>query len=277
MPPVIIKVAPTTPRPDGTLAIDSIWNYGKQDRHADDEAFVWFTNEHRTGGLAMRGYLQRIAPAGLSGNNHQQISLGMNVTRQLSEHPLTIDHLRLHQGSRLPGPLPKLADKLLGNALQKVVSLDGDEREYLDSLFPASTDGLSRAAWHDMERDAALAARSRISRRFRHDIERDLAATAMEGLTQEQQQIVRSRAVWLAARFARDRELAGNLCCDHCGFDPALRTQGTRINPRSLMDVHHRDPLAEGVRMTALGDFELLCPNCHRFAHASMRTSVVPT
>jgi 5-methylcytosine-specific restriction protein A len=37
------------------------------------------------------------------------------------------------------------------------------------------------------------------------------------------------------------------------------------------MDVHHRDPLAEGVRVTELADFQLLCPNCHRFVHAVMR------
>jgi 5-methylcytosine-specific restriction enzyme A len=93
----------------------------------------------------------------------------------------------------------------------------------------------------------------------------------MEGLTAEQRQKVRLRAAWLADRFIRGRRNAGTMICDDCGFDPRSRINGAAIKPRSLLDVHHRDPLAEGRRYTTERDFELLCPTCHRFKHALMR------
>ena len=126
-------------------------------------------------------------------------------------------------------------------------------------------------AWVGIEDEAAMAAGSEISEKTRRDIERDLAASAMEGLSQGQRSKVRLRAAWLADRFLRDRRRAGTLICDSCKFDAAARVAGTDINPRTLLDVHHRDPLAEGKRYTTVMDFELLCPTCHRFEHAVMR------
>jgi 5-methylcytosine-specific restriction protein A len=164
-----------------------------------------------------------------------------------------------------------LARKLLGNSHQKVVLLDDDEAQHLRMFFAGPAGGLSEQVWRELESDASSAVRSRISARIRRDIGQDLASSAMEGLTQEQRIILRSRAAWLAARFARQRQAAGELRCDACAFDPCSRAEGTAVNPRSLMDVHHRDPLAEGVRVTALADFQLLCPNCHRLVHSLMR------
>ena len=92
---------------------------------------------------------------------------------------------------------------------------------------------------------------------------------------EEQKRKIRKRAAWLAERYARQRTRESRLLCDDCGFDPQSRTLGTGVKPRSILDVHHKNPLDEGVRVTTLSDFCLLCPNCHRFAHALARSSAV--
>jgi hypothetical protein len=268
---VVVKMHPAAPGPDRVLSITSIWNYRKQVQEGNQhEAFIWFTKEQGTEGLAMRGTLEQVAPAGMSDNNHHQVSLQISITDTSPNLPFTVDILRPHKGTGALGPLPKLADKLLDNAHQKVALLDEEEMKYLRTFVAAPTTGLTEQAWREIERDASLAARSRISARMRRDIEQDLAS-ALEGLTQDQQRILRLRAPWLAARFVKQRQAEGNLRCDCCEFDPSLRTEGTAINPRSLMDAHHREPIAEGLRVTRLEDFQLLCPNCHRFLHATIR------
>jgi hypothetical protein len=270
---VIVKMQPAAPASDGVLAVDGIWNYRKQMLETGDETFVWFTKAGEAEGLVMRGTLEHIAPAGTSANGRQLVSLRLNVTHLSPGRPFTVAALRPYKGSTAPGALPKLADKLLGNSHRKVALLENDEVQHLRTFFTTHpVDGLSEQVWRRLERDASFATRSRIGARIRRDIEQDLASSALEGLTQEQQIIVRSRAAWLAARFAQQCLAAGDLRCDGCGFDPCSRVEGTAINPRFLMDVHHCDPLAEGVRVTGLTDFQLLRPNCHRFVHAVMRT-----
>jgi 5-methylcytosine-specific restriction protein A len=104
------------------------------------------------------------------------------------------------------------------------------------------------------------------------DIDRDLQNTAFEGMSEEAITKIKTRARWLAHKFARARAKAGTLQCDDCSFDPVkLEGLGT-IRPRSLLDVHHCDPLAEGgIRKTHINDFALLCPTCHRLEHERLR------
>jgi len=49
------------------------------------------------------------------------------------------------------------------------------------------------------------------------------------------------------------------LVCMACGYVPKVSTQ---------IDVHHKDPIAEGERKTTVADVLVLCANCHRFAHS---------
>lgn len=49
------------------------------------------------------------------------------------------------------------------------------------------------------------------------------------------------------------------LVCMACGLIPKVSTQ---------IDVHHKDPIAEGERKTTVADVLVLCANCHRFAHS---------
>lgn len=48
------------------------------------------------------------------------------------------------------------------------------------------------------------------------------------------------------------------LKCVACDHEPPTQ---------SILDVHHLDPIAEGVRNTTLKDLVPLCPTCHRYAH----------
>ena len=49
------------------------------------------------------------------------------------------------------------------------------------------------------------------------------------------------------------------LVCMACGLVPKVSSQ---------LDVHHKDPIAEGERTTTLNDVLVLCANCHRLAHS---------
>jgi 5-methylcytosine-specific restriction protein A len=118
--------------------------------------------------------------------------------------------------------------------------------------------------WTAVEDEVRNAEGSQIGSRVSSAIDQDLGLSAPEGMTAEQWATVRTRAKWLANKYAAKRRKEGTLYCDDCQFDPADRVAGTAIKARSLLDVHHLDPLAEGKRVTTLADFGLLCPTCHR-------------
>ena len=59
-----------------------------------------------------------------------------------------------------------------------------------------------------------------------------------------------------------DRNKAGHggwFTCEACGF---------KDRERSMFDAHHLNPLASGERKSELSDLAVLCPTCHRWAHA---------
>jgi 5-methylcytosine-specific restriction protein A len=128
-------------------------------------------------------------------------------------------------------------------------------------------------AWIGIEDEFARAERSEIDPRVRRDIDHDLSGPAIEGMTAERWARVRTRAAWKAHEFLRGRIKTNTLHCDHCGFDPATRVDVKTIRTRSLLDVHHKRPLEEGVRYTNVSDFNLLCPTCHRIEHAKLNAS----
>ncbi|MBI2260289.1 MAG: HNH endonuclease [Caulobacterales bacterium] len=138
-------------------------------------------------------------------------------------------------------------------------------------LVPASN------AWIAISDEFQNAERSDIAKNTVRLIERDLADNAMEGMTDERKAKVRKRAAWLADRFILSRSKAGRLVCDDCGFDPTSRLPPEQVRPRSLLDVHHKHPLEEGIRYTTIHDFALLCPTCHRVEHARMKLLLKPS
>jgi 5-methylcytosine-specific restriction protein A len=124
-------------------------------------------------------------------------------------------------------------------------------------------------AWIGIEDEFALADLSEINASTQRTIDHDLAA--LEGVKEERLAKIKKRAAWLADRFIRHRLAEGTLNCDHCKFDPSEIASDLSVKPRGFLDVHHKNPLDEGVRYTTISDFALLCPTCHRIEHARMR------
>lgn len=68
----------------------------------------------------------------------------------------------------------------------------------------------------------------------------------------------RDREISRAAKAANKARNSGMLACDACDF---------QNEKESLFDAHHKDPLCRGERMSAVENFAVLCPTCHRWAH----------
>lgn len=173
---------------------------------------------------------------------------------------------------------PYARDVFLPDAMQRVFAhpsgtlrpLNDAERQQIAELDLEPR--LTSNAWIGIVDEAEMAGQSQINPYTQKLIDQDIGASALEGLTEEQKAMVRKRAAWIADRFIRNRTRAGQLFCDNCGFDPATKINGTAVKARSLLDVHHMNPLAEGVRYTTEADFCFVCPNCHRFMHRLAQT-----
>jgi 5-methylcytosine-specific restriction protein A len=168
-----------------------------------------------------------------------------------------------------------LANEVLGaKAMQRIFGHpsatlrpfnDHDRKRIADlTLKQRATDN----AWIGIEDDIEIAKRSDVSERNQKLMQQDFDAVgALEGDAKERKINIRQRAAKMADDFARKRMRADTLYCDQCGYDPAALIAGTPIKARSILDVHHMDPLAEGIRRTTEADLCLLCPTCHRFVH----------
>jgi 5-methylcytosine-specific restriction protein A len=152
--------------------------------------------------------------------------------------------------------------------------LNDDERNQIAELEIKRRPTIN--AWIGIEDEVRMAEQSQINPDTIKLINGDLSLAALEGMSEEQKAKIRRRAAWLADIFIRKRARAGRLLCDNCGFDPAKKIAATAITARSLLDVHHMNPLEEGVRYTTETDFCLVCPNCHRFMHRLARTHTDP-
>ena len=124
-------------------------------------------------------------------------------------------------------------------------------------------------AWIGIDDEIEMAMASEINASTKRLIDSDLSA--LEGTNEDLKISLKRRAAWLAYKFIRERQRHGQLKCDHCAFDPTSKFNENEVKPRSLLDVHHKNPLAEGVRYTTTADYALLCPTCHRVEHARLR------
>ncbi|CUX70538.1 MULTISPECIES: HNH endonuclease [Agrobacterium] len=125
-------------------------------------------------------------------------------------------------------------------------------------------------AWIAIEDEILIAERSNIPTTTAATIDIDLRH-ALEGETEDRRVKIKRRAAWLAQKFWLSRQKAKSIRCDGCAFDPADKPDLKNLPVRSLFDVHHKDPLSEGVRRTTIADFSLLCPRCHRIEHLRLR------
>lgn len=90
----------------------------------------------------------------------------------------------------------------------------------------------------------------------------------LEGLPVLRQHLLRERAIGLRPKVLRHREKSG-LACDCCGrAEPSYDIH----MQRAMFEVHHKVPLASGVRKTKITDVDLLCATCHRLIHKAIAT-----
>jgi 5-methylcytosine-specific restriction protein A len=129
--------------------------------------------------------------------------------------------------------------------------------------------------WIGIEEDFRSAKHGPIDPLTQGTIDEDLNDRALEGYSEERRVQLRIRAAWIADKFILQRQRAGKLCCDRCGFDSSARADLSGVRARTLLDVHHKNPLEEGKRYTRPTelDFALYCPTCHRIEHALLALS----
>jgi 5-methylcytosine-specific restriction enzyme A len=155
--------------------------------------------------------------------------------------------------------------RLYHHASATLRELTDEERTSIESLhieYVSTTN-----AWIGIEDEIGFAEGSDISSVTLQLMEDDITDAALEGIEAERKVKIRRRAAWIAERFIRERRRAGTLFCDDCGMKPEDRIDAELISPRSVLDVHHKHPLEEGIRYTTTADFALLCPTCHRIEH----------
>ena len=66
-----------------------------------------------------------------------------------------------------------------------------------------------------------------------------------------------------------------NYTCQYCGFNAKSvfsdKDEG-KVFSGVIVEVHHIDPVSEGIRQTTLDDLITLCPLCHRIIHGIGRS-----
>ena len=159
--------------------------------------------------------------------------------------------------------------RLYAHSSATLRALTESEQEALSELRVTQIE--AKNAWIGIADEVAIAERSDIPANVLKLISKDLSDKALEGQNEEQRVKLRRRAAWLANRFILKRRSENQLICDDCNFDPRNIFAPETVNPRSLLDVHHKNPLDEGERYTTLHDFALLCPTCHRVEHVRLR------
>ena len=83
---------------------------------------------------------------------------------------------------------------------------------------------------------------------------------------------VRDRSVADEA-LAINRLRFGNYTCEECAYQPASDGRVPKGYGRSILDVHHLDPLKNGIRETTAMDLAVICPLCHRRLHVAERAA----
>lgn len=93
------------------------------------------------------------------------------------------------------------------------------------------------------------------------------ASTEGKRIRQESTKLERDRSLSHAVKEDNRSKNEGTIVCEACEFSD---TAG------ALFDAHHLEPLAAGIRESRIDDFAVLCPTCHRWAHAKSENILVP-
>jgi predicted HNH restriction endonuclease len=263
--------------------------YEGKNIHNNAEVFIWFNDSiagSRDGALVWYGIVQQVLTR--DRKIEVKIRLDQSPVNALRTSDLEDMVTRKEAKASMQNngkPEAVLAQKVCYQRHSKIAMLTDGEYKNLCNYFlsPNKNTEEKSAVQSELDKhtvspaspkieyDFKKAQLSKIDPRTLRLISHDLPESAPEGMRKERWGNIRQRAGWLADTFIRQRTSAGALTCDVCEFNPASRRDAQGIEPRSLLDVHHKDPLAEGVRETTTDDFALLCPTCHRITHARLR------
>ncbi len=96
-----------------------------------------------------------------------------------------------------------------------------------------------------------------------------VSPSSMEGkrISEESIKLERDRSLARAVKEQNRRINGGVIVCEVCEFRDASE---------ALFDAHHLEPLATGIRQSRVDDFAVLCPTCHRWAHAKSDNVLIP-
>jgi hypothetical protein len=81
------------------------------------------------------------------------------------------------------------------------------------------------------------------------------------------EKIERDERLKRQAKWLNREKNHGVVVCEACGFTDPLD---------EMFDAHHIQPLAVGIRHSRVDDLVVLCPNCHRWAHAKAEDKLSP-
>ena len=81
------------------------------------------------------------------------------------------------------------------------------------------------------------------------------------------QEIERDPRLKRAVKALNRAKNGGVIVCETCDFSDPLD---------AMFDAHHLQPLAAGNRGSRVDDLVVLCPTCHRWAHAKAEDKLLP-
>jgi len=93
------------------------------------------------------------------------------------------------------------------------------------------------------------------------------SSTEGRRIREESKKLERDRSLARAVKEENRRKNGGVIVCEACEFSDTAS---------ALFDAHHLEPLATGIRESRIDDFAVLCPTCHRWAHAKSESILVP-
>jgi Rad3-related DNA helicase len=150
---------------------------------------------------------------------------------------------------------------------------------------PVVIDGEVTSSYLDARVTATRRLRQVLGRGLRTP-DADCTMVVLDGRAQKLDAFVPARfSIEWTNRRVFDEGARAEIVLSKAERDPALRRSalkhygcqcrydGCTVADARMLDVHHLDPVAEGVRRTTLKDVTVLCANHHRLAHAEMRSA----
>jgi hypothetical protein len=152
--------------------------------------------------------------------------------------------------------------RILANAYDTVIR----DEKYILQLYAALKDWKVERRW-DVSPPAGFRDPGKVE--LYGSMYPKLLSTSSEGerVWKLSKQIERDPALKREAKALNRRKNGGTLACEACGFADSLN---------SMFDAHHLEPLAVGVRQSRVDDLAVLCPTCHRWAHAKADDKLSP-